>query len=166
MYYRVNSNTDTDFFHRIPDAIAMIKGSEEYQSIKGTVKLYQTPKGVMIVTEVSGLPTAAEKCEGGIFAFHIHNGVICKGNVEDPFADVGAHYNPGGCPHPYHAGDMPPLFSANGVAFMAFLSNRFTVSEVIGKTVIIHDGPDDFMTQPSGNSGNKIACGEIGLVRR
>ena len=71
------------------------------------------------------------------------------------------HYNPNQCAHPYHAGDLPPLFGSNGYAFEAFLTDRFTVSEVIGRTVIIHSKPDDFSTQPSGNSGEKIACGEI-----
>lgn len=42
-----------------------------------------------------------------------------------------------------------------------FMTDRFTVNEVIGKTVIIHLHPDDFATQPSGNSGEKIACGVI-----
>ena len=44
---------------------------------------------------------------------------------------------------------------------MSVLINKFTVNEIIGRTVIIHSQPDDFTTQPSGNSGKKIACGEI-----
>ena len=67
----------------------------------------------------------------------------------------------GGCEHPNHAGDLPPLFGNNGFALSLFLTNRFTVDEVIGRTIIIHDHPDDFTTQPSGNSGTKIACGVI-----
>ena len=43
---------------------------------------------------------------------------------------------------------------------MSVLINKFTVNEIIGRTVIIHSQPDDFTTQPSGNSGKKIACGE------
>lgn len=79
----------------------------------------------------------------------------------DPFSNAMAHYNPENCPHPYHAGDMPPLFGNQGYAFLMFLTDRFMVRNVIGKTVIIHDNPDDFTTQPSGNSGAKIACGVI-----
>ena len=56
---------------------------------------------------------------------------------------------------------MPPLFSNKGYAFMIFLTDRFKVDEIIGKTVIIHSMPDDFKTQPSGDSGMKIACGVI-----
>ena len=44
---------------------------------------------------------------------------------------------------------------------MSVLLNKFSINEIIGKTVIIHDMPDDFTTQPSGNSGTKIACGVI-----
>lgn len=80
---------------------------------------------------------------------------------KDPFANAMAHYDPEGCPHPYHAGDMPPLFGNNGFAFSAFITDRFSIREIIDKTVIIHSAPDDFMTQPSGNSGAKIACGVI-----
>ena len=83
------------------------------------------------------------------------------GNEDDPFADAKTHYNPKSCPHPYHAGDLPPLFSANGYAYSAVLTDRFTVDEIIGKTVVIHSSPDDFTTQPSGNAGRKIACGVI-----
>ena len=79
----------------------------------------------------------------------------------DPFPNSGAHYNPKECPHPFHAGDMPPLFGADGYAFLTFVTSRFTVKEIVGKTVIIHSSPDDFTTQPSGNAGEKIACGLI-----
>ena len=81
--------------------------------------------------------------------------------MESTFADSMAHYNPQDCEHPYHAGDRPPLFGNNGYAYFVFLTGRFKVCEIIGKTVIIHLHPDDFHTQPSGDSGTKIACGEI-----
>ena len=71
------------------------------------------------------------------------------------------HYNPNNCLHPYHAGDLPPLLENQGYAYMRVLVDKFKISDIIGKTVIIHDSPDDFNTQPSGNSGKKIACGVI-----
>ena len=71
------------------------------------------------------------------------------------------HYNPQGCPHPYHAGDLPPLFGNQGYAFSAFVTDRFAVREIVEKTIIIHSKPDDFKTQPSGDSGEKMACGKI-----
>ena len=56
---------------------------------------------------------------------------------------------------------MPPLFGNQGHAFSAILTDRFSLSDVIGKTVIIHGNPDDFTTQPAGNAGEKLACGDI-----
>ncbi len=166
MYNRNSMINLSSVLTHIPVAVAFVRGDAEHRSIKGTVKFFPTSKGTVVLAEVSGLPVSNEKCSKDIFAFHVHSGGSCTGNSDDPFADVGTHYNPTDCPHPYHAGDMPPLFSANGTAFLAFLTDRFTADEIIGKTVIIHDSPDDFTTQPSGNAGKKIACGEIVSVRR
>lgn len=115
----------------------------------------------MVLSEVTGLPHSGEPCGNGIFAFHIHSGSQCSGNQSDPFADALTHYDPLGCPHPHHAGDLPPLFENNGYALQLFLTQRFSVEEIIGKTVIIHASPDDFTSQPAGHAGEKIACGEI-----
>lgn len=142
-------------------ATANIAGSESYPDLSGVVRLYQTSEGVVVYAEISGLPHSGLPCQGRIFGFHIHKGNDCGGNMDDPFADAMTHYNPAGCEHPYHAGDLPPLFGNGGFALSLFLTNRFSVDEVIGRTIIIHDHPDDFTTQPSGNSGTKIACGVI-----
>lgn len=147
-----------------PSATALVRGSREYPAIEGRVDFYQTPRGVVVSAEVSGLPAPAGACESPVFAFHIHEGTSCTGNAEDPFANALSHDNPGGCQHPHHAGDMPPLFGNDGYAFSAFLTNRFTVKEVFGRVVIIHAGVDDFTTQPAGNAGAKIACGVIQAV--
>lgn len=161
-----NKNIST-MMRGVPTAVALIRGSDEFPEIKGSLKLYQLSYGVLAVAEIEGLPVATKDCEESIFAFHIHGGTSCTGNQNDPFADAGTHYNPNNCPHPYHAGDLPPLFGTkNGTAFLSFISDRITVDEAIGKTVIIHDMPDDFTTQPSGNSGKKIACGHIMSTRR
>ncbi|MBQ7391909.1 MAG: superoxide dismutase family protein [Clostridia bacterium] len=149
-----------------PQAWANLRGSALYPDLQGRVLFYGHPLGTLVVAEVEGLPTSQNNCASPIFGFHIHEGGACAGDGEDPFANVRMHYNPQGCPHPYHAGDLPPLFGANGYAFGACLTDRFLVHEVIGRTVIIHSSPDDFTTQPSGNAGRKIACGEIrGYVR-
>lgn len=144
-----------------PQAFARVKGNGEHLALEGNVCFYQTMYGVVVAAEIKGLPTFENACESPVFGFHIHEGGACKGNAADPFADTGSHYNPDDCLHPYHAGDLPPLFGANGHAFSMFLTNRFTVKEIVGKTVVIHAMPDDFKSQPSGNSGMKIACGEI-----
>lgn len=153
-------------FSDVPDATAFIRGSAKYPLIKGVAQFYQQPHGVLMVVEVMGLPTSLEKCRGGIHAVHIHEGERCSGNETDSFADVGMHYNPTGCPHPNHAGDLPPMFENEGYGLSVFYTNRFTVDEIIGKTIIVHANIDDFSTQPAGNAGEKIACGEITPVRR
>ncbi len=144
-----------------PQAEACVTGGEDCPGLSGTVRFYQTGAGVIVLAEVRGLPHADSPCHERAFGFHIHKGIDCGGNMEDPFADTMSHYNPYGCEHPYHAGDLPPLFGNDGFALSLFLTRRFSVDEVIGRTVVIHDRPDDFTTQPSGNSGTKIACGVI-----
>lgn len=144
-----------------PYAFAKIKGSYEYPCINGIIYFYKVQAGVMVSIQLKGLPVSSDICKKPIFAVHMHGGGRCSGNGTDPFADAMTHYNPNDCAHPYHAGDLPPIFGANGVGFSAFLTNRFTPEEIIGKTIIIHSNPDDFTTQPSGNSGIKIACGVI-----
>ncbi len=141
-------------------ARAEIRGSGTYPDIRGTVTFRQMLNGVLVTAKIFGLPYENE-CGSGIFAFHIHNGTSCTGDAEGPFSDAGTHYNPGETSHPYHAGDLPPLFGNRGYAYMSVLTDRFTVKEIIGRVIIIHSEPDDFKTQPSGNSGDKIACGKI-----
>lgn len=147
--------------NRPPSAQAAVRGSDKYPDIRGRVLFYQCAGGVMVRAEIAGLPHADGDCKAPIFGFHIHSGESCTGNKADPFADTNGHFNPMDCPHPYHAGDMPPLFGVNGRAVSVFLTDRFTVDDIVGKTLIIHSRPDDFTTQPSGNSGVKAACGVI-----
>ncbi len=149
-----------------PQAAASITGSTQCPDVSGFVRFYQTDEGVIIFAEISGLPYSALPCCNRVFGFHIHQGMSCSGNMDDPFADTMSHYNPHGCEHPHHAGDLPPLFGNSGFALSLFLTERFSVDQIIGKTIIIHDMPDDFTTQPSGNSGTKIACGVIRRTER
>lgn len=150
---------------RAPSAVAQLKGSEEYPSIEGRVSFYQTERGVLVLAQVYGLPHTDAACREPFYAFHIHSGSSCTGDESDPFKNALTHYDPERCPHPAHAGDLLPLLGNHGFAFELFLSDRFTVDEVIGKTVIVHLDPDDFTTQPAGNAGKKIACGQIERVR-
>lgn len=142
-------------------AKAAVRGSAGYPSIHGTVTFRQMQSGTLVTAEIYGLPQAEGECGGKVFGFHVHEGTSCSGNDKDPFADAKGHFNPHGCEHPYHAGDLPPLFGNKGYAYMSVFTDRFNVSDIVGRVVIIHSGADDFKTQPSGNSGDKIACGKI-----
>ena len=74
---------------------------------------------------------------------------------------AGAHYNPDNQLHGNHAGDLPVIFSNNGTAIMDVFTSRFRPKDVVGRSVIIHQNPDDYRTQPTGASGKKLACGII-----
>lgn len=152
--------------NRSPEARAEIRGGVDFPNILGFVRFYSTDRGVMVRAEIQGLPTEKDPCRNRIFGFHIHSGHACEGTAEDPFADTLGHDNPMNCQHPHHAGDLPPLFENDGMAVMAVLTNRFQIENIIGKTVVIHEMPDDFRTDPSGNSGTKIACGVIRSLKQ
>ena len=143
------------------NAKAEIKGSTDFPNINGFVYFRETKQGVMVTTKINGLPKPQNNCTGRFFGFHIHEGASCNGNSQDEFANANAHLNPTNCLHPYHIGDLPPLVENNGYSYMEVLINKFKISDIIGKVIIIHDMPDDFTSQPSGNSGTKIACGKI-----
>lgn len=133
---------------------ANIVGNELAPELKGVMYLYPYQTGTLLEIEVVNMP----KDEAHPYAFHIHEGTSCG---TGDFAASGSHYNPTNQPHPMHVGDLPPLFSNDGYSYMTVYTNRFTPSDVLGRTVIIHNGMDDFKTQPSGNSGAKMACGVI-----
>ncbi len=141
-----------------PQAAAWINGSARYPAVSGLIKFYLSSYGgILIEAEVFGLPDMDTQGASAFYAMHIHE----TGNCNDGFMNTGGHYNPENALHPEHAGDMPPLLSNQGYAYTVFYDKRFTIADITGRSVIIHGLPDDFITQPSGNSGDRIACGEI-----
>ena len=144
-----------------PDAAAWVKGNAENPELNGMVKFYHTTYGgVLVEAQIFGLPNVAIPGSGNFYAMHIHE----SGDCSDDLAHTGMHYNPKDTAHPDHAGDMPPLFGNQGYAYSVFYDKRFTIPEIIGRSVIIHEKPDDFTSQPAGNAGKKIGCGEIRWV--
>ena len=111
----------------------------------------------MVEAEIFGLPNSNLPGSSSFYAMHIHD----SGDCSDHFSHTGLHYNPQNALHPDHAGDMPPLLGNQGYAFSVFYDKRYTIQEIIGRSVIIHEKPDDFTSQPAGNAGDKIACGTI-----
>lgn len=137
-------------FNKVPDAYA------DFPDIEGTVTFYGVHGGTVVVVNLRNLPTGNQ-----FHALHIHAGDSCTWTQEEPFKNADGHYNPTNMPHPNHVGDLPPILSADGMAFLVFYTNRFYPEDVVGRTIILHALPDDFNSQPSGNAGAMIACGEI-----
>lgn len=132
-------------------------------NVAGTVRFQQSGNMVVVTADVTGLKPNAEH------GFHVHE----KGDCSAPDAtSAGGHFNPGGKPHAHHgkaerhAGDMPNLNAdASGNAKYRWESDLLSVgaraANVIGRAVVIHRDPDDYASQPAGNSGPRLACGVI-----
>jgi Cu-Zn family superoxide dismutase len=135
----------------------------------GTATLKQTKTGVQISLRVMSVPA-------GTHAFHIHN----VGRCEAPdFKSAGGHFNPEGKKHGLknpdgpHAGDMPNItVSAKGAGRATVLNTRVTLGDGAnslfhegGTAIVIHEKADDEMTDPTGNAGNRIACGVIEKIQ-
>lgn len=152
-------------------AFAVVKGGPLAPNLRGLVSFQEVPNGTDVSIEVTGLPAyrpgSADKDPVGPHGFHIHEKDSCDiGDPQNPFQTAGGHWNPTNQPHGNHAGDFPVLFSNHGYARMSFFTNKFHVRDVIGKTVIIHESPDDYRTQPAGDAGRRLACGIIRAVPR
>jgi Cu-Zn family superoxide dismutase len=145
---------------------AIIKGGPLAPQINGIACFTNVPGGTEIFIQVYGLPDytpeSNDKNPIGPHGFHIHEFGTCEvGDTKDPFQKAGGHWNPYNQPHGNHAGDLPVLFSNNGMARMSFFTNKFKPDNLIGKSVIIHQSPDDYRTQPAGDAGKRLACGVI-----
>lgn len=133
----------------------------------GSVRAWQTTGGVTFRVEGRGLAH-------GIHAIHVHS----VGRCDPPdFVSAGPHWNPLGRKHGLsnpagpHAGDLPNVtVAANGVmgdtvtlsgASLTSAGTTGALLDADGAALVIHAGPDDNMTDPSGNSGARIACAVI-----
>lgn len=146
-----------------PSALAWVTGGTKAPSLSGLVKFFETPYGgTLVEAELFGLPDSLNTGSSGFYAMHIHE----NGDCRNDFQNTGEHFNPTGAEHPNHAGDLPPLFANQGYSWISFYDKRFIIPQILGKSVVIHQMPDDFHTQPSGNSGDKIGCGVIRLTNR
>lgn len=141
-----------------PDAYANIHGNDENPNLMGRAHFHGTIySGTLVEIEIYNLPLVQKQVKSAFYGMHIHE----NGDCTPPFDKTGSHYNPSGSLHPQHAGDMPALLGNNGYAYSVFYTERYKVNDIIGRSIVIHLLPDDFITQPSGNSGEKIGCGTI-----
>ena len=130
----------------------------------GTVEIRETPNGVILHAKFSALPPGAH-------AFHVH----AVGKCEPPFESAGPHFNPDDDKHGFaveggwHSGDLPNItVPADGKLEIDVLATDLTVADgedkmldADGAALIVHEGVDDYSSQPSGNAGKRIACGVV-----
>lgn len=130
----------------------------------GSVQLEQTPNGVLLTLDLNELPA-------GVHGFHIHE----TGQCQPDFQAAGGHFAKGmkhglkveGGPHP---GDMPNIHvDEDGSLSQEVFNSRISLDEgddgylfdEDGSAIMIHSGADDYESQPSGDAGDRIACGVI-----
>ena len=148
------------------EAIAIVRGGPLAPDIIGEVYFIRDGAGTLVEVELRYLPPyrpGNEQDPIGPHGFHIHEVGTCQiGDPDEPFLAAGEHWSPDQQPHGNHAGDLPNLFSRRqGYSYMIVYTDRFIPEEVIGRTVIIHEHPNDFRTQPVGAAGRRLACGII-----
>lgn len=128
----------------------------------GIVTLSETPHGTLLHARLENLPEGAH-------AFHVH----AVGKCEAPFKSAGGHFNPDGKMHGIqseggmHAGDMPNIHvPASGSLEIEILNTRLRLDGSLfdddGAAIVIHEGADDYHSDPAGAAGARIACGVIG----
>jgi Cu-Zn family superoxide dismutase len=146
-----------------PSATAELKSADGTDV--GTVALTQTRSGVSLKLTLKGLPQ-------GEHAFHVH----AVGKCEPPFTSAGPHFNPAQkkhglkSPDGHHAGDMSNVtVGADGTLTLTVVNKDITlekgkpnsVFQDAGTALVVHAGKDDYVTDPAGNAGDRIACGVI-----
>ncbi len=131
--------------------------------VSGTVNFVQSADKVLVRGEIRGLKPNAEH------GFHVHEKGDCSSGDG---MSTGGHFNPTARAHgnhgagEHHTGDLPTLkANAQGVATFSFESTSIRVgsgiTDIVGKGLIVHRDPDDYKTQPTGNSGPRVACALI-----
>lgn len=145
--------------HAADPVVATLMNAEGKQV--GTVELQAVDTGVLLTARFSGLAP-------GVHAFHVHT----TGQCTPPFTSAGGHYNPDGRKHGIdaaggpHAGDMPNIHvPASGALTVEVLNTRLRLDDRLfdedGAALVLHEGADDYHTNPAGAAGPRIACGVI-----
>jgi len=140
-----------------PQASATLMGADG--AAVGAAAFTAGPHGVLVRAELTGLPP-------GPHAIHVHETGVC----EPPFESAGAHFAGGAAEHGFmmadgpHAGDLPNVYVPDSGTITVDLASPATLDQLLdadGAALVIHAGPDDYRSQPSGASGDRIACGVI-----
>lgn len=133
----------------------------------GTITVSSSPYGTIFTPDLNGLTP-------GLHGFHVHENPSCAAAMKDgksvPGLAAGGHDDPAGTGRhegPYgegHLGDLPPLYAdQNGKATLPVLAPRIKVSDLKGRSLMIHAGGDNYSDSPQklGGGGARVACGVI-----
>lgn len=144
-------------------AIAVLAGTKD-SPVRGELRLTEAGGGVDVVGEIAGLAAGSEH------GFHVHE----HGDCSAPDASsAGGHLNPGNAPHggpgvaEKHLGDMPNIKADEQGRVDVQLSIAGATlrdggpNNLVGKAFVVHAKADDYKTQPSGDAGDRIACGVV-----
>lgn len=133
--------------------------------VSGIVAFTQEGDMVSMIASISGL-------SAGSHAIHLHEKADCS---SDDGTSSGGHWNPTAQPHGkwgaaegYHLGDIGNFEAdANGNGSVTFSTDQWCIGcgdankDILGKAVIVHQGIDDFKSQPSGDAGSRVSCGGV-----
>lgn len=145
-----------------PDATVLLE-TPQGRAV-GEVDLFQVANGVLLQAHLKAMPQ-------GTHAFHVHE----TGKCSPRFDEAGGHFNPTGAQHGFnnasgaHLGDLPNIHvpGSGMLEFDAFLdgvnlnSGQNMLADTDGAAIMIHQGADDYETDPAGDAGPRIACGVI-----
>jgi Cu-Zn family superoxide dismutase len=133
--------------------------------VNGTINFIATDSGIKVVGNIQGLTK-------GKHGIHIHECGDCSASDG---TSAGGHFNPTGKMHggpmdmSRHEGDLGNIMANDsGKAHIEYVDKMLSFegdNSIIGRSVIIHKTEDDFKTQPTGNSGARVACGVIGISK-
>lgn len=163
IFYLLSSFQQKEIEMNTKKAVAVIK-SKSGSSLTGKVTFAELDGKVTMKAVVNG-------ASPGDHAIHIHLEGDCS--AEDG-SSAGGHWNPTGEDHgkwnepPYHRGDIGNIVvGSNGEGRISRTTDLWCIGcgdekkDILGKAIIVHQGPDDFSTQPAGAAGPRVGCGEI-----
>jgi len=172
-----NEKKETDSLEELTESVEVeeVKEAPKTLSVMMESKSGSNAIGQVVFTEENGVVKMDAKFEGlteGTHAIHIHEKADCSA---DDGTSTGGHWNPThqrhgkwGDAEGYHKGDIGNMVAdANGMAKISMETDEWCIGcddenkNIVGKAIIVHDGEDDFVSQPTGDAGGRVSCGGI-----
>ena len=152
-----------------------VKEEEKKVTVTLEAKSGSNATGNIVFVEKNGKVSMTAIISGlseGVHAIHLHEKADCS---SDDGKSTGGHWNPTGQPHGkwgiaegYHKGDIGNFkANASGKGVITFVTDEWCIGcgdetkDILGKAVIVHEGKDDYVTQPTGAAGGRVSCGGI-----